>query len=275
AAALGAGLTSQAGAGHRPTNWSAPVNMGPPINTEFSETSVKLTRQGRTLYFASSRPCGADDEVFDFNLWVAQRKHRNAPWEEPECLAINANAKTEGEPPWSDREPELSDDGHWLFFASDRPGSLGDLIPAGGDIWVSWRHDVRDDHGWTEPFPLPGLNTEAGERGPQYFELDRGHNGHGSHKGYGYGAYNGKGGRGGHHRSGKRGLPQLIFTTTRSGFMELWVVVLLQGSVVGEPEPIDEGNTEDVVDAGGVLSRDAREMYMSRGDPRPQVGIDL
>src|SRR5690606_11379648 len=212
-----------------------------------------LTRQGRTLYFASSRPCGADDEVFDFNLWVAQRKHRNAPWQEPECLAINANAKTEGGVPWSDREPELSDDGHWLFFASDRPGSLGGLIPAGGDIWVSWRDDVRDDHGWTEPFPLPGLNTEAGERGPQYFERNRGHKGHG----------------------GKRGLPELIFVTTRSGFLDLWVVNVLQGNIVGDPEPIEEVNTEDLVDAGGVLSRDGLELYMFRGDPRPQVGIDL
>src|SRR5690606_26252029 len=60
AAAVGAGFMSQASAGPRPTEWSAPVNMGAPINSEFSETSVKLTRQGRTLYFASSRPCGAD-----------------------------------------------------------------------------------------------------------------------------------------------------------------------------------------------------------------------
>ena len=246
-------LMSQALAGAPRARWGAPINMGAPINTEFNETGAKLTRQGRTLYFASDRPCGADDQVLDFNLWVAHRPHRNASWQEPKCLAINADSRLEGEPAWSDREPELSDDGHWLFFASDRPGSLGGPIPAGGDIWVSWRHDVRDDDGWTEPFPVPGLNTEAGERGPQYFERHRGHYGH----------------------HGKRGAPQLFFSTTRSGFIDLWVVNILHGNLWGAPEPIDEVNTADLVDAGGVLSPDGREMYLFRGDPRPQVGIDL
>ena len=252
AAVAGTGLASQAVAGKRSTSWSEPVNMGAPINSGFQESGAKLSRHGRTLYFASNRPCGADDEVLDFNLWVARRKHPMAPWQEPECLAINANARVAGETPWSDREPELSDDGHWLFFASDRPGSLGELIPVGGDIWVSWRHDVRDDHAWTEPFPVAGLNTESGERGPQYFER----------------------GRGAHVLGGRRGLPELYFATTRSGVIDLWVVNLLHGNVWGKPEPVDEVNT-DLIDAGGVLSSDGREMYIFRGDPRPQVGIDL
>jgi len=240
-------------AGKHYTEWSEPVNIGAPINSEFQETGAKLTRQGRSLYFASNRPCGADDAVLDFNIWVARRKHVHAEWEEPECLAINADARVEGERPWSDRKPELSDDGHWRLFSSDRPGSEpADLIPVGGDIWVSWRHDVRDDHGWSEPFRLPGLNTEFGERGPQYFEHDRGHQGHG----------------------GKHGLPQLYFSSTRSGFLDLYVVSLLHGNVWGEPEPVTEVNTE-LVEAGGVLSPDGREMYIFRGDPRPQVGIDL
>jgi len=259
AAVVGSGFTLHADAGPHHggkhyTEWSEPVNMGAPINSEFHESGAKLTRQGRSLYFASNRPCGADDAVLDFNIWVARRKHVHAEWEAPECLHINANARTEGEMPWSDREPELSDDGHWLLFSSDRPGSLpeGQLIPAGGDIWASWRHDVRDDQGWSEPFRVPGLDTEFSERGPQYFERDRGH----------------------YLLGGRHGLPQLYFSTTRSGFLDLWVVSLLHGTVWGAPEPVTEVNTE-LVEAGGVLSPDGREMYIFRGDPRPQVGIDL
>jgi len=251
AAIAGAGFASEAAAGKRITAWSAPVNIGPPINSEFQESGAKLTRHGRSLYFASNRPCGADDEVLDFNIWVARRAHSKAPWNEPECLEINANARFTGETPWSDREPEISDDGHWLFFASDRPGSLGELIPVGGDIWVSWRHDVRDDHAWSAPFPVSGLNTEASERGPQYFARGRGAHGFGGH-----------------------GLPELYFATGNGGILDLWVVDLLHGSVWGKPEPVKNVNT-DLIDAGGVLSRDGREMYLFRGDPRPQVGIDL
>jgi hypothetical protein len=41
------------------TQWSAPVNLGPMINTEYEESCVSLSKNRLHLYFASTRPGGA------------------------------------------------------------------------------------------------------------------------------------------------------------------------------------------------------------------------
>lgn len=225
--------------------WSAPVNLGAPVNGPFADTGARLAKHGLSLYFASDRPCGEGDAVLDFNLWVARRRATDEPWEEPRCLALNADARSTGDRPYQDREPELSRDQHWLYFTSDRPGSLGPAVPAGGDIWVSWRSDVHDDHAWTEPFSLTGLNTVAGERTPQYFENDDG------------------------------GPPQLFFSTTRSGLFDLWVVDLANALPAGEPRRVAEVNTDDLLEVGGAITPDGLEMIFFRGRPGAGIFLDL
>src|SRR6185436_21013508 len=88
----------------------------------------------------------------------------------------------------------LSTDGKALFFASDRPGGIGDFhrkehpfhgdINGNTDIYVS----VKTDTGWSAPINLgPTINTPYGERTPflhpdgktLYFSSD-GHYGLGS-----------------------------------------------------------------------------------------------
>ena len=41
--------------------WSTPVNLGPAVNSEASETRPSLSWDGRTLYFGSNRPGGEGD----------------------------------------------------------------------------------------------------------------------------------------------------------------------------------------------------------------------
>ena len=36
--------------------WSAPVNLGSLVNTEFAESGPHTSKDGRTLYFSSTRP---------------------------------------------------------------------------------------------------------------------------------------------------------------------------------------------------------------------------
>ena len=49
--------------------WSTPVNLGTAINTAAQERMPALSKDGMTLYFASTRPGGSGS----FDLWVAHR----------------------------------------------------------------------------------------------------------------------------------------------------------------------------------------------------------
>jgi hypothetical protein len=142
--------------------WSTPVNLGAPINTAFNETAPTLSKDGRSLYFSSNRPCGLSDTTLDPNVWVAQRDGADGAWGAPECLQINVDG-------FEDSAPAFSRDGHWMFFVSDRPGSNA------RDIGVSWRSHVHDDQGWGEPFNAGSvINTPFVDAGPSYFENESG-----------------------------------------------------------------------------------------------------
>ena len=138
--------------------WSAPVNLGDGVNSAFEEFLPELSKNGRSLYFASNRPgpFGGED------LWVSRHVSPNEPWGPAENVGAAVNG------PFNERSPALSRDGHLLFFASNRPGGMG-----GFDIWVSWRAHTHDDFGWQPPVNLgSGVNSTAGDFGASYFEND-------------------------------------------------------------------------------------------------------
>ena len=138
--------------------WSVPVNLGDGVNSAFEEFLPELSKNGRSLYFASNRPgpFGGED------LRVSRRVSPNEPWGPAENVGAAVNG------PFNERSPALSRDGHLLFFASNRPGGMG-----GFDIWVSWRAHTHDDFGWQPPVNLgSGVNSTAGDFGASYFEND-------------------------------------------------------------------------------------------------------
>jgi WD40 repeat protein len=60
--------------------------------------------------------------------------------------------------PYNEKGPEISDDGQFLFFHSDRPGGSG-----GYDIWYSYREGNR----WSRPVNMGNfINTATNERDP-------------------------------------------------------------------------------------------------------------
>jgi len=66
----------------------------------------------------------------------------------------------------NDFGPNLSIDGHLLFFASARPGGFG-----GADIYVSHRDDPNDDFAWGTPVNVgPPINTANAEQAPFYLQ---------------------------------------------------------------------------------------------------------
>jgi WD40 repeat protein len=138
--------------------WSAPVNLGPMVNSPFLDGGPVVSKDGLTLYFHSTRPEGFGAQ----DIWVSQRPTQTALWGTPTNLGPLIN--TAG----PESVPALSRDEHWLFFNSEGPGSLGS-----GDIWASWRGNVHDDFGWSPPINLgAGVNSAFNEVGAGYLEND-------------------------------------------------------------------------------------------------------
>jgi len=168
--------------------WSDPVNLGALVNTEFDEFAAHTAKDGLSLYFASNRPAeygsfGGED------LWVSERESSDEPWGLPMNLGPAINT------PALERSPALSRDGHYLFFASNRPGGLGNL-----DIWVSWRPNPHDNLAWEPPLHLAAVNSAATDAGPSFFEND------------------------------DAGVPHLYMASNRAGSLDLWVSEFIGGA---------------------------------------------
>lgn len=140
--------------------WSAPVNLGPPINTSSIEFQPAISKNGLSLYFTSDRAGGVGGN----DTWVSQRDCADRPWGTPVNLAVLNTTFSEG-------GAELSDDERFLFFFSGRPGG-----PGANDLYVSRRANPKDDFGWDAPTLLgTDVNTAAQEnvgdylRGNLYF----------------------------------------------------------------------------------------------------------
>ena len=166
------------------SNWSAPVNLGPAINSAFSDQGPAISKDGLSLYFTSNRPGG----LGGFDMYVSQREDVDEPWGSPVNLGPTVNTA------FDEGNQAFSRDGHFLFFQSKRPGGLGGI-----DLWVSQREHTHDDFDWQLPVNLgPGVNSAADDNGPSYFENE----GDGEHA------------EGEHD---EEGAPQLYFGSSRPG----------------------------------------------------------
>jgi hypothetical protein len=157
AALLAVLAASPAGQGPPFSEWSEPVNLGPVVNSPFSDQAPAVSTNGLSLYFTSNRPGGLGGT----DLYVSQRRRGDQPWGPPVNLGPVINTA------FADWRPGLSRDEHWLFFSSTRPGF------GGFDLWVSYREHVHDDFAWQPPVNLgPGVNTPFEEITNAYLEND-------------------------------------------------------------------------------------------------------
>ncbi len=111
-----------------------PENLGPTVNSAYSDGISDISSDGLELYFESDRP-GTQG---DYDIWGARRRTVEDLWETP----INLGAPVNG--PHEDYGPCITRDGLALYFSSDRPGGSG-----GGDIYVATRATIEDP--WEEP----------------------------------------------------------------------------------------------------------------------------
>jgi hypothetical protein len=92
-------------------SWAAPL-PDTSVDTANVDDDGYLTDDGLTLYFSSDRLNGSQD------LFVTERPTPSAPFALPVALAeLNTTA-------YAERDPWVSADGHTIYFASDRTGTL-------------------------------------------------------------------------------------------------------------------------------------------------------
>jgi len=201
------------------SDWSTPVNLGPVINSSANDQHPAISRDGLSLYFVSDRAGGQGG----LDIYVSQRAREGDPWGPPKNLGTTIN--TAG----TEMAPNLSIDGHRLYFHSDRPGGCGDF-----DLYVSTRRHVHDDFGWGPPVNLGCvINSSAKDAGPSITE--------------------------------EGGIPTLYFTSTRPGGFgdfDIYKSRLQWNGTWGPAEHVDElsGPARDTRTA---ISRDGLEMFLS------------
>ena len=135
--------------------WSTPVNLGAPINSAAGEMNATLSPDELSLYLTSDRPGGFGST----DIWVARRDCTDCAWQAPQNLGALFNGAGQ------DAGPRLSNDGHLLFFQSDRGRALGIF-----DLYVSRRNNPNDDFGWGTPVRLgPDVNVPDGSQQAAFY----------------------------------------------------------------------------------------------------------
>lgn len=98
------------------TAWTAPVNLGPEINSAYDEITPFLARDGKTLYLSSNRP----ESMGGLDVFSSVFDESTLKWEKPQ------NAGTPVNSPDDDAFFRLSSDGQTGFISSDRLGGFGE-----------------------------------------------------------------------------------------------------------------------------------------------------
>ena len=133
--------------------FDTPVNLGPDINSPYSEFDPKLTSDGNTLIFVSTRPGGYGS----YDIYISHRI--NGEWQPAQNIGPSINSSA------SETDPAISPDGNLLFFAS----SKGKPNTAYSRVWVSEKiNDV-----WQPATLLPAnVNFSWANNNPQFVSPD-------------------------------------------------------------------------------------------------------
>ncbi len=125
------------------STWTKPSGISSKINSSDHEATIGLSIDGLTLLIYKGEDEGS--------IYMS-RKIENE-WEIPAKLGPNINTY------YRETHASLSADGKYLYFTSDRPGTIGGL-----DIWVS---EMQENGAWGTSVNLGQvINTELNEESP-------------------------------------------------------------------------------------------------------------
>jgi outer membrane protein OmpA-like peptidoglycan-associated protein len=134
-------------------NWSAPISIGAPINTNGYEGFPSISVDGNSLYFSRVNETNEYDKKNKegcFSIYVSQKK-ADGSWGDPVALPPSINAGCE-------RDPKIMADNHTLIFSSIRQGGKGKF-----DMYQS---RLQQDGSWSEPQSLDYINSADNDQSP-------------------------------------------------------------------------------------------------------------
>jgi hypothetical protein len=94
----------------------APAEIVPGVNSVADDARPSIRRDGKELFFDSTRPEGS---LGGADIWNASRGSLSAPWSPPVNLGPNVNSAA------NETRASISWDGEMLLFGSTRPGVEG------------------------------------------------------------------------------------------------------------------------------------------------------
>jgi Tol biopolymer transport system component len=119
------------------------------VSTDGGEAFPTLTPDGTTLYYSTH-----ERGWTGFHIVVSHL--RDGHWTLPAPAPFDT--------PYNDRAPFVSPDGRELFFSSDRPLPGARSSRAGS--FNLWHVTQAADGSWTDPKPVPGVNSSANDFHP-------------------------------------------------------------------------------------------------------------
>jgi hypothetical protein len=140
---------------HKDAAWRPPVNLGPVINTPFTEGGPSFSRDGHWLFFNSDRPAGG---VGGTDMWVSWRAHTDDDfgWEPPVNMgSLNSLAGDSTGSYFENDEVGTP----LLFFSSNRP--LDGVVQ--GRPYVS---AMGPDGSFGPPMVMPELDSPVDDMRP-------------------------------------------------------------------------------------------------------------
>lgn len=122
--------------------WSAPISLGPTINTKANEFYIAVTDSGN-LYFASNQ-AAAQDAPYNYDLYVARPKGES--YSSPTRLPDTVNSNR------YDADPFVAPDESYIIFGSVRRNGFGR-----GDLYISF----KTEEGWSTAQNMgPKINND-------------------------------------------------------------------------------------------------------------------
>ena len=124
-------------------NWSAPMNLGPSINSEFNEVTPFLCKDGRTMLFSSDRLTS----MGGYDIFESAFDERANTWKSAHNLGRPVNSAG------NDLFYRLASHGSAAYFSSDRKSGLGQQ-----DIYSAY---FKESQSAKMESSIPALFTEV------------------------------------------------------------------------------------------------------------------